>query len=216
MTGHYRWRAGALLVAVVAAASPAHAQAAARTSSNDFADSHFHLTNYIQEGTDVRDFLRIMGTRVVRSTLFGIPLQQTWSHENSGDFAPTYYLQSYAPLYYYSFTDAFIAMAYQSLSVEQQRRLDPMITVFNPADMYAVDYIRRGLQVCQCVFSGIGEFSIHKEFVSAKVAGDTASLADPALDRILEFAAETGLVVIFHCDIDMPFAKPDQEPVYVR
>jgi predicted TIM-barrel fold metal-dependent hydrolase len=22
--------------------------------------------------------------------------------------------------------------------------------------------------------------------------------------------------VIFHCDIDMPFAKPDQEPVYVR
>ena len=50
-----------------------------------------------------------MGTRVGRSTLFGIPLQQQWSYANSGDFAPTYYLQTDAPLYYYSFTDAFIA-----------------------------------------------------------------------------------------------------------
>jgi hypothetical protein len=50
-----------------------------------------------------------MGDKIGRSTLFGIPLQQTWSYENSGDYAPTYYLQSDAPLYYYSFTDAFIA-----------------------------------------------------------------------------------------------------------
>ena len=57
-----------------------------------------------------------MGTRVGRSTLFGIPLQQQWSANNSGDFAPTYYLQSDAPLYYYSFTDAAIAMTYRSLT----------------------------------------------------------------------------------------------------
>ena len=44
-----------------------------------FHDSHFHLTNYVQEGTDIRDFLEIMGDRVGRSTLFGIPLQQTWA-----------------------------------------------------------------------------------------------------------------------------------------
>ena len=61
------------------------------------------------EGIDVRQFLKIMGTRVGRSTLFGIPLQQQWSYANSGDFAPTYYLQTDAPLYYYSFTDAYIA-----------------------------------------------------------------------------------------------------------
>ncbi len=57
-----------------------------------FNDSHFHLTNYVQEGTDVHDFLKIMGDKVGRSTLFGIPLQQTWSYGNTGDFAPTYYL----------------------------------------------------------------------------------------------------------------------------
>ena len=184
-------------------------------AANEFYDSHFHLTNYIQKGIDVRRFLEIMGTRVGRSTLFGIPLQQQWSYANSGDFAPTYYLQSDAPLYYYSFTDAYIASVYRSLSPAEQARFDPMITGFNPSDMYGVDHIRRVLQVFPGVFTGIGEFSIHKEFVSAKVAGETASLTNPALDRILDFAAEAGLVVILHNDIDVPFAKDGTEPAYL-
>src|SRR6476659_3617427 len=96
-------------------------------ASGEFNDSHFHLTNYIQQGITPREFLKIMGTRVERSTLFGIPLQQQWSYANSGDFAPTYYLHSDAPRYYYSFTDAYIASAYRSLSKEDQARFDPMI-----------------------------------------------------------------------------------------
>jgi len=178
-------------------------------------DSHFHLTNYIQEGTDIKDFLKIMGDKVERVALFGIPLQQTWSYENSGEYAPTYYLQTDAPLYYYSFTDAYIASAYKSLTPAEQKRFDPMITGFNPADMYAVDHIKRVLRTFPGVFTGIGEFSIHKEFVSSKVAGDTASLTDPALDRIFDFCAESGLLAILHNDIDMPFAKTDAEPVYL-
>ena len=184
-------------------------------ADNTFNDSHFHLTNYVQKGTDVRTCLEIMGTRVGRSTLFGIPLQQQWSYANSGDVAPTYYLQTDAPLYYYSFTDAYIASVYRSLSPAEQARFDPMITGFNPADMYGVDHIRRVLQVFPGVFTGIGEFSIHKEFVSSKVAGETASLTNPALDRVLDFAAEAGLVVILHNDIDVPFAKENTEPVYL-
>ena len=206
-------RIGVLLLSA-AAGLPA-AELAADERGYLFDDAHFHLTNYVQEGTDIHDYLAIMGDKVGRSTLFGIPLQQTWSYENSGDFAPTYYLQTDAPLYYYSFTDAFIAMAYRTLKPEEQARLDPMITGFNPADMYAADHIRRVLRTFPGVFTGIGEFTIHKEFVSSKVAGDTASLTDPALDRILDFAAEAGLVVILHCDIDMPFAKTDTEPVYL-
>ena len=57
---------------------------------------------------------------------------------------------------------------------------------------------------------------IHKEFVSGKVAGETASLTNPALDRILDFAGEAGLVVIFHCDIDVPFAKRTRLPIYLH
>src|SRR4030095_16290514 len=163
----------------------------------------------------LHDFLGIMGRRVGRSVLFGIPLQQQWSYANSGDFAPTYYLQSDAPLYYYSFTDAYIASVYRSLSKEEQARFDPMITGFDPADMYAVDHIRRVLQIYPGVFSGVGEFTIHKEFVSAKVAGGAASLTNPALDRIFDFAADVGLVVLIHNDIDVPFAKSDAEPAYL-
>src|SRR3954454_8262879 len=136
-----------------------------------FNDSHFHLTNYIQEGTDIHKYLEIMGDKVGRSTLFGIPLQQTWSYANSGDYAPTYYLQSDAPLYYYSFTDAFIATTYLKLTPDEQSRLDPMITGFNPADMYAAEHVRRVLNTFPGVFTGIGEFTIHKEFVSSKVGG---------------------------------------------
>ena len=191
------------------------ATAQSPSEQSELNDVHFHLTNYIQQGTDIHDFLNIMGTKVGRVALFGIPLQQEWSYQNSGDFAPTYYLQTDAPLYYYSFTDAYIAMAYRSLSKEQQARFDPMITGFNPADMYGVDHIRRVLLTFPGVFSGIGEFSIHKEFVSAKVAGETASLQNPALDLILDFAAEAGLVALIHNDMDVPFAKPGAEPVYL-
>jgi Amidohydrolase len=194
-------------------ARPIDAQGPA--AATEFSDSHFHLTNYIQEGIEPRQFLQIMGTRVRRSTLFGIPLQQHWSYANSGDYAPTYYLHTDAPLYYYSFTDAYIASVYRALSKEEQARFDPMITGFHPADMYGVDHIRRVLKTFPGVFTGIGEFTIHKEFVSAKIPGETASLTNPALDRILNFAAEAGLVVILHSDVDMPFAKTDAEPVYL-
>jgi predicted TIM-barrel fold metal-dependent hydrolase len=81
--------------------------------------------------------------------------------------------------------------------------------------MYATDHIRRVLQTFPGVFSGIGEFTIHKEFVSSKVAGTVASLTDPALDRILDFGAETGMVALIHNDMDRPFAKEGSQPAYL-
>jgi len=206
----------ACLSAACIFATALNAQPRQAAPSYQFNDSHFHLTNYIQEGVDIHDFLKIMGNDVGRVALFGIPLQQTWSYENSGDYAPTYYLQSDAPLYYYSFTDAYIAYVYKSLTPAEQKRFEPMITGFNPADMYAVDHIKRVLKVFPGVFTGIGEFTIHKEFVSSKVAGETASLTNPALDKIFDFCAESGLLILIHSDIDMPFAKEGAEPVYLN
>jgi hypothetical protein len=189
---------------------------AQETAEPQVNDSHLHLTNYIQEGTDIHKLLEIMGTKVGHVALFGIPLQQQWSYRNSGNRAPTYYLESDSPLYYYSFTDAWIAMAYKSLNKEERARFDPMITGFNPSDMYAVDHIKRVLKTFPGVFTGIGEFTIHKEFVSAKIAGEVASLEDPALDRILDFCAESGLLVILHNDMDTPFPRPGQPPGYLE
>jgi len=204
---------GAIIVVLFVLASPTRAQ----VPPNDdylFNDSHFHLTNYVQEGIDIHDFLKVMGNKAGRVALFGIPLQQQWSYRVDENRGPTYYLNSDAPLYYYSFTDAWIATAYKSLSKQEQARFDPMITGFNPTDMYAGDHIRRVRTAFPGVFTGIGEFSIHKEFVSAKIAGEVASLQDQALDRLLDFATEVGLVVLIHNDVDVPFAKPGAEPAY--
>ena len=215
-----RIRRVACIVALATLASPAAHPAPAQTPgarpAYEYDDSHFHLTNYIQEGITVRQFLAIMGNRTGRSTLFGIPLQQQWSYRISGNRAPTYYLDTDARLYYYSFTDAEIAMAYRSLSKAEQARFDPMITGFNPTDMYAADHIRRVLLTFPGVFSGIGEFTIHKEFVSSKIAGDVASLTDPALDRLLDFAAEVGLVVLIHNDVDRPFPRKGEAPEFLQ
>jgi predicted TIM-barrel fold metal-dependent hydrolase len=217
LTPNGRWVAAIVLWATLAySILPARHANGAGHSGYLFNDSHFHLTNYIQKGPGIRDYLAIMGGNIHRSALFGIPLQQTWAYENSGSYAPTYYLQTDAPLYYYSFTDAYIAMQYLSLPAKDRERFDPMITGFNPADMYAADHIRRVLQTFPGVFEGIGEFSIHKEFVSAKIAGNGASLSNPALDRIFEFAAESGLLVLLHCDIDTPFDTTEKEPIYLQ
>src|SRR6201991_4985175 len=204
---------GKTVLAIIIALSPSAAVAQA-TDGYLFNDSHFHLTNYIQEGIDIHDFLKIMGNKAGRVALFGIPLQQQWSYRVDENRGPTYYLNTDAPLYYYSFTDAWIATSYKSLTKEEQARFDPMITGFNPSDMYAADHVRRVLRAFPGVFSGIGEFSIHKEFVSAKVAGEVASLRDPALDRLIDFAAEVGLVVLIHNDVDTPFAKEGAPPAY--
>jgi hypothetical protein len=90
------------------------------------------------------------------------------------------------------------------------------VTGFNPTDMYAADHVRRVLETFPGVFSGIGEFTIHKEFVSAKVAGGVASLQDPALDRLLDYAAAVGLVALVHNDMDTPFPKPGAKPAYLE
>lgn len=202
-----------VVTAAVAATGFLALPAPATAAECQFNDSHFHLTNYVQKGIEAADLLKLMGDRICRSTIFGIPLQQMWDYNNTGTRAPTYYLHSDAPLYYYSFIDAYIANAVKALPADQRARLDPMIIGFNPADMYAADHIRRVLETYPGVFTGIGEFSIHKEFVSSKVAGPTASLTNPALDKLLAFAGEAGLVVILHNDADVPYAKGDQVPL---
>lgn len=179
-------------------------------------DAHFHLTNYIQRGPSAKEMLDIMGDRVGRTALFGLPLQQKWDYSVSGDQAPSYYLHSDSELYYYSFVDAMIAQEYLRLSPKERQRFDPMITGFNPTDMYAVDHIRRVLAYYPGVFTGIGEFSINKEFVSAKIAGGAASLRNRAFDGILEFAAETGLLVILHTDISSIISPLGETPSYLE
>ena len=200
-----------LLAVLLAPGAPASAQSPA---APDFHDAHYHPTDYIQRETALPAFLEMMGGRVGRAALMGIPLQQKWDWFESGDRAPDYYLRSDAALYYYPFVDAMVAEAVRALPPDQRERFDPMITGFNPTDMYATDHIRRVLRLYPGVFSGIGEFSIHKEVVSPKTVGHTASLRNPALDRILEFAGEVGLLTLIHNDVDVILPHEGERPTH--
>ena len=197
--------------ALGALASPGAAQPEAGLT---FHDAHYHPTDYIQQETALPEFVAMMGARVGRAALMGIPLQQKWDWFESGDRAPDYYLRSDAALYYYPFVDAMVAEAVRALPPAQRARFDPMITGFNPTDMYATEHIRRVLRLYPGVFSGIGEFSIHKEVVSPKTAGHTASLRNPALDRILAFAGEVGLLTLIHNDVDVILPHTGARPTH--
>jgi len=60
---------GLMMVMLLTSVTTARSQ----TNNYEFNDSHFHLTNNIQEGPNVRDFLTMMGSTVGRATLFGVP-----------------------------------------------------------------------------------------------------------------------------------------------
>jgi hypothetical protein len=75
MKRFWRWTERLLLVAPIAVlrligVAPGRAQ----TNKYEFNDSHFHLTNNVQEGSNIRDFLNMMGSTAGRVALFGIPL----------------------------------------------------------------------------------------------------------------------------------------------
>ena len=177
-------------------------------------DSHYHYTDFIQRETNLPNLLTMMGDDVGRTALMGIPLQQKWDWFESGSRSPKYYLRSNARLYYYPFVDAVVARSYLNLSKKNQARFDPMITGFNPTDMRAIEHIERVMRLYPGVFSGIGEFSIHKEVVSTKIVGHPASLRNPALYSILKFAGKVGMLVVIHSDADVMLNNDNQHPVY--
>jgi hypothetical protein len=190
-----------------------------------YIDSHFHIANYAMQGVPLKTLIdKYMGDKVIRSVVFALPLQQKWDRFEryaQDKMPPNYYMGPKAGMYYYSFIDAMIAMEYLRLSEADKARLDPMIVGFNPMDQYGVNHIKRMLILFPGVFSGIGEFSVHKELVGDKISDDLIranivpggkippdvtdsgrnTLYNESLKTIFNFAAESGLIVNLHSDV---------------
>ena len=206
---------GAALAAGVVLGGPRAFQATLATAAAPaaapalFNDSHFHLTNYIQQGPTIDEFLRLMGTKVGRVDAVRHPAAAAVVVRElrrlRADLLPA---DRRAALLLLVHRRVHRACAYRSLTPAEQARFDPMITGFNPADMYAADHIRRVLTTFPGVFSGIGEFT-HPQGVRLvedrrrgrqpdRTRRSTASSTSPA---------RSGSSCILHNDIDMPFAK---------
>lgn len=117
------FRLGCAAAGFLALGAPAGLLSAQGPVGPDMNDARFYLINYIQEITYITDLDNIVGDKTSRATLFGIPLQQSWACDNTGDDAPSCYRQSDALLFYNSFTDAFIASAWLSLTKGNDERL---------------------------------------------------------------------------------------------
>ena len=178
---------------------------------------HLHLTNYVQEGPDIRALPRRSWAREVgRAALFGIPLQQEWSYRVVGRLRarPTTSIPTPRSTTTRSPTPT---------SPWPTGRCQGAAGALRSDDhrLQPGGHVRRrsrpagAARPSRASSPASASSRIHKEFVSSKVAGTVASLTDPALDRLLDFAAEVGLVVLLHNDVDMPFAKPGAEPVYL-
>lgn len=192
------------------------------------ADVHFHISNLAAQGVTLKDLVdRYMSSNIKRSVVMPVPLLQRWdSFERyqgaSGGhlYGPSYYLGPKSDVYYYAFPDAMYAKEYLSLPKAYQDRLDLMITGFNPMDEYAIQHVKRALLTFPGAFAGIGEFSIHKEVVTAQVAGkpiaDTTTSGVPedvhsadgktslyasSVRNLFRGAGEIGLAVVLHNDI---------------
>ena len=135
------WLASLLVAAALATARPRRRRRAARPRTGyDFDDSHFHLTNYIQEGTDVRDFLRIMGTqgRPVHAVRHPAAADLVATRTPATSRRPTTCRPTRRSTTTRSPTPSSRWRTARS-SPEQQARFDPMITGFNPGG-----HVRRG------------------------------------------------------------------------
>ena len=194
-------------------------------AADQIIDSHFHIANYAMQGVPLKEFIdKYMGDKIARSVAFALPLEQKWDrfeHYAGDRMPPNYYLGPKAGMYYYSAIDTMIAMDFLKLSAADKARLDPMMVGFDPMDQYGVNHIKRMLILFPGVFSGIGEFSVHKELVGEKIdddiikthlgpgetlppdASDTDrnTLYNPALKTIFDFAGEAGLMVCLHSDV---------------
>jgi len=79
---------GMLLIGIELLALKVAGGRAAVPDTFEVNDAHVHLTNYVQEGVSIHDFVNIMGTKVGRAVLFGIPLQQQWAYAARARFEP--------------------------------------------------------------------------------------------------------------------------------
>jgi hypothetical protein len=209
-----------------------------------YSDSHFHPTDYIQDGRSPAELVADMDRLRIRyATMMPIPTNvlssqpdPTWAPlSGQHHCGPSYYLPprllasrtlgaadiaeacQATELYVNTGVDATTALRYRALPAGQQKRLDPMVTGLHIGDMHSSTYLLRKLLEYPGVFTGVGEITVHKEVVEQLFAGARQANLEgnvAPLCKLLETCGGIGMPVVLHCDITTPGAQADDAPAY--
>lgn len=209
-------------------------------------DSHFHPTQYTQQGRNPDSLIADMDRLGIQcTTLMPIPTNVLSSQPEPGwspcsgrhHCGPSYYLpqrmlltrtlseedmaeaRQATELYMNTGVDSTTAWRYQKLTAGQRRRLDPMITGLHLGDMHSSTYLLEKLHQHPGVFTGVGEITVHKEAVEELFAGERQANLDgnvAPLMKLLETCGAVGMPVVLHCDVDVPGADALHAPAYLE
>lgn len=180
--------------------------------SRAITDAHLHYVDFMQESEGARALIEAMDEAGVDSAwLFGLPVMKKWQAE--APRKPRYYLGDEAPLYYYSATDDIVAQAVSALPDQDQQRLKPFISGFNPTDMNAADQIEGLIQRYPGLWYGIGEILTRHDQLTALTEGETPRANHPALMRVYALAARYDLPVLLHSNLT---SLREETPIYLE
>lgn len=205
---------------------------ASRTATGAWmSDSHFHPTNYAQQGMVPEEMLKMMDeVGIHRSVMSPIPtnVMPCGDHDGHNHIPPeSYYVkQKYADIKPHELTaevedeiagsahlmlntqvdaDTALFMNIAKLSDAERDRLDPMVTGLHLGDPLSPQTLLLKVANHRGMFTGVGEVTIHKELVERQYEGvRQANLTDnvQVFKNIVATAGVIGMPVVLHCDVD--------------
>lgn len=204
----------------------------------EMSDVHFHPTNYAHQGISFKDALGHMEKlRIYRTVMSPIPTRQL-VQAGKGVYRPAegrascgcnYYIpdqrvrnsvhvsaedyqeivRESPPLAYDTECDTHTAANFEKLTPAEKDRFDCMVTGLILGDERCSESLLRKLSNHPGVFTGVGEITIHKEFVQDKLDPRVQADLRPhrrnteALVHLIRTAGDIGMPMVIHCDADV-------------
>jgi hypothetical protein len=201
------------------------------TTGHWMSDSHFHPTNYTQQGMVPRQMLEMMDqVGIHRSVMSPIPtdVMPCGDHGDHNHIpAESYYVPAqFANIKPQELTaeveqtikgsahlmlnqqvdaDTALFMNISRLSHAERDRLDPMVTGLHLGSPLSPQALLFKLATHPGMFTGVGEVTIHKELVQSQYEGARqANLTDnvQSFKNLVATAGVVGMPVVLHCDVD--------------
>ena len=169
-------------------------------------NSHLHFTDFLQNTDGFPSLCKAMDLAgVTESVIFGMGIAKQW--DGTLKTPPSYYLSDDCRCYYYSGTDFIVAEELLAQPEDIRKRFFPFICGVNCNDLYAVDHIRRLLNLYPGFWRGIGEIMSRHDELTALTYGEPPHINGAGFLKIFDLAAEEKLPVLVHHNVTSQYSK---------